>query len=168
MMSALFQINKLSWIYIVLAHWNNRPQIDMSLHSDTLLFWFHYYCYLIKFDFAIIFKMVWLFPCICFFYLQLVPIPLNIACFLVKILTAPLFIFPIFIQLVPTTLNIAYYLINIDCSPVYIFCFYQQVPTIHTRDYHYQQNVWPVHLACIVISLDCLLLLEIVPLVTCV
>ena len=26
----------LSWIFIVLAHWNNSPQIDMSPHSDTL------------------------------------------------------------------------------------------------------------------------------------
>jgi hypothetical protein len=26
--------------FIVLAHWNNSPRIDMSLHSDTLfLFW---------------------------------------------------------------------------------------------------------------------------------
>jgi hypothetical protein len=24
------------WIFIVLAHWNNSPRIDMSLHSDTL------------------------------------------------------------------------------------------------------------------------------------
>jgi hypothetical protein len=29
----------LSWIFIVLAHWNNSPRIAMSLHSDTL-FWF--------------------------------------------------------------------------------------------------------------------------------
>jgi hypothetical protein len=29
----------LSWIAIVLAHWNNSPQIAMSPHSDTL-FWF--------------------------------------------------------------------------------------------------------------------------------
>ena len=29
----------LSWIFIVLAHWNNSPRADMSLHSDTL-FWF--------------------------------------------------------------------------------------------------------------------------------
>jgi hypothetical protein len=29
----------LSWIFIVLAHWNNSPRVDMSLHSDTL-FWF--------------------------------------------------------------------------------------------------------------------------------
>ena len=31
----------LDWVgfYIVLAHWNNSPRIDMSLHSDTL-FWF--------------------------------------------------------------------------------------------------------------------------------
>ena len=28
-----------SWIFIVLAHWNNSLQVDMSLHSDTL-FWF--------------------------------------------------------------------------------------------------------------------------------
>ena len=25
--------------FIVLAHWNNSPQVDMSFHSDTL-FWF--------------------------------------------------------------------------------------------------------------------------------
>ena len=29
----------LSWIFIVLAHWNNSPRIDMSPHSDTLS-WF--------------------------------------------------------------------------------------------------------------------------------
>jgi predicted nucleotidyltransferase len=34
--SALFWTNTLSWICIVIAHWNNIPQIDMSLHSDTL------------------------------------------------------------------------------------------------------------------------------------
>jgi hypothetical protein len=28
-----------SWVFIVLAHWNNSPRVDMSLHSDTL-FWF--------------------------------------------------------------------------------------------------------------------------------
>jgi hypothetical protein len=37
MRSALFYT--LSWIFIVLAHWNNNPQVEMSLHSDTL-FWF--------------------------------------------------------------------------------------------------------------------------------
>jgi hypothetical protein len=26
----------LSWIFIVLAYWNNSPRVDMSLHSDTL------------------------------------------------------------------------------------------------------------------------------------
>jgi hypothetical protein len=26
-------------VFIVLAHWNNSPRVDMSLHSDTL-FWF--------------------------------------------------------------------------------------------------------------------------------
>ena len=39
MMFALFKINTLSWIFIVLAHWNNSPWTDMSIHSDTL-FWF--------------------------------------------------------------------------------------------------------------------------------
>jgi hypothetical protein len=39
MMFALFKINTLSWIFIVLAHWNNSPCTDMSIHSDTL-FWF--------------------------------------------------------------------------------------------------------------------------------
>jgi hypothetical protein len=29
----------LSWTFIVLAHWNNSPHIDVSLHSDTLS-WF--------------------------------------------------------------------------------------------------------------------------------
>jgi len=27
--------NTLNWIFIVLVHWNNSPQVDMSLHSDT-------------------------------------------------------------------------------------------------------------------------------------
>jgi len=39
MRSALFLTNTLSWIFIVLAHWNNNPRVYMSLHSDTL-FWF--------------------------------------------------------------------------------------------------------------------------------
>jgi hypothetical protein len=30
--------NTLSWIFIVLDHWNNSPQVDILLHSDTL-FW---------------------------------------------------------------------------------------------------------------------------------
>ena len=36
---ALFYTNTLSWIFIVLAHWNNSPRVDMSIHSETL-FWF--------------------------------------------------------------------------------------------------------------------------------
>jgi hypothetical protein len=37
----------LSWIFIVLAHWNNSPRVDMSLQSDTLLFALtHWYCVL--------------------------------------------------------------------------------------------------------------------------
>jgi hypothetical protein len=39
MMSTLYESNTLSWIFIVLAHWNNSPLAIMSLHSDTL-FWF--------------------------------------------------------------------------------------------------------------------------------
>ena len=39
MRSALFYTNTLRWMLIVLAHWNNSPRVDMSLHSDTL-FWF--------------------------------------------------------------------------------------------------------------------------------
>jgi hypothetical protein len=38
--------NTLSWILIVLAHWNNSPRVDMSLHSDTL-FWFRANQYLL-------------------------------------------------------------------------------------------------------------------------
>jgi hypothetical protein len=36
---ALYQTNTLSWIFIVLAHWNNSPWIDMSPHLNTLS-WF--------------------------------------------------------------------------------------------------------------------------------
>jgi hypothetical protein len=39
MRSALFLTNTLSWVYIELAHWNNSPRLDMSLHSD-ISFWF--------------------------------------------------------------------------------------------------------------------------------
>ena len=39
MRSALFWTKTLSWIFIVIAQWNNCPRIEMSLHSDTL-FWF--------------------------------------------------------------------------------------------------------------------------------
>jgi hypothetical protein len=40
MRSALYYTNTLSCIFfIVLAHWNNSPRVDLSLHSDTL-FWF--------------------------------------------------------------------------------------------------------------------------------
>jgi hypothetical protein len=35
-----------SSIFIVLMHWNNSPQFDMSLHSDTL-FWFRANQYLL-------------------------------------------------------------------------------------------------------------------------
>ena len=35
----LYQTNKLSWIFIVLAHWNNSLWVEVSLLSDTL-FWF--------------------------------------------------------------------------------------------------------------------------------
>ena len=38
MISALYQTNMLSWIFIVLSHWSNIPRQDMSLHLDTL-FW---------------------------------------------------------------------------------------------------------------------------------
>ena len=37
--STLYYANTLSWIFIVLAHWNNSPQKDMSPHSNTLS-WF--------------------------------------------------------------------------------------------------------------------------------
>jgi hypothetical protein len=33
MRSALYQTNKLRWIFIVQSHWNNSPRIDMSSHS---------------------------------------------------------------------------------------------------------------------------------------
>ena len=36
MRSALYQTNTLSWIFIVLDHWNNSPWVDMSPHWETL------------------------------------------------------------------------------------------------------------------------------------
>jgi hypothetical protein len=36
MRSALYWTNALSFIFIVLAHWNNSPWVNMSPHSDTL------------------------------------------------------------------------------------------------------------------------------------
>jgi hypothetical protein len=39
MRSGLYLTNTLSWIFIVLAHWNNSPQVDMLPHADTLS-WF--------------------------------------------------------------------------------------------------------------------------------
>jgi hypothetical protein len=35
--SVLYYTNRLSWILIVLAHWSNRNQIDMSPYSDTVV-----------------------------------------------------------------------------------------------------------------------------------
>ena len=37
--SAYYKTNTLSWIFIVLAHWNNSLWVDMAHHSDTLS-WF--------------------------------------------------------------------------------------------------------------------------------
>jgi hypothetical protein len=37
--TALYLTYTLSWIFIVLAHWNNSPRVDMSPESDTLC-WF--------------------------------------------------------------------------------------------------------------------------------
>ena len=106
----------------MLAHWNNSPQVDMSLHSDTL-FWFHYYCYLIKFNFAVIFKMLWLFPCLCFFYIQLVCTTLIIA-YHIYVLTVPLFTFSVFYKwyLQLSILLVILYIYWL--SSVYIFCFF--------------------------------------------
>jgi len=38
-MSDLYQNNTFSWNLVVLALWNNRPLVDMSLHLDQLS-WF--------------------------------------------------------------------------------------------------------------------------------
>jgi hypothetical protein len=48
---ALYYTNTLSWICIVLAHWNNSPRLDMSLHWDTLS-WFrpNHYLFLLLND----------------------------------------------------------------------------------------------------------------------
>ena len=39
MISTFYYTNTLSWIFIVWAHWNNSPSVDMSLHLNTLS-WF--------------------------------------------------------------------------------------------------------------------------------
>ena len=39
MQSSLYLTNILSWIFKVLADWNDSPWVDMFPHSDTL-FWF--------------------------------------------------------------------------------------------------------------------------------
>jgi hypothetical protein len=39
MRSVLYYTNTLNWILIVLSHWNNSPQTDMSLHLDALSDW---------------------------------------------------------------------------------------------------------------------------------
>jgi hypothetical protein len=36
MSSALYYTNMRIWIFIVLAHWNNSPRMDMLPHSYTL------------------------------------------------------------------------------------------------------------------------------------
>ena len=36
MMSALYKTSTLKYDFVVLAHWNNNPQVDISLHVDTL------------------------------------------------------------------------------------------------------------------------------------
>jgi len=35
--SVLYWTNTKTWMFDVLAHWNNSPYIDMSLHLDLLL-----------------------------------------------------------------------------------------------------------------------------------
>ena len=37
MRSALYWTNTLSWIFIVLAHWNNSPRVDMSVNSGHII-----------------------------------------------------------------------------------------------------------------------------------
>ena len=39
MLSALYWTNMQSWIFIVLAHWNKSPRVDIFLHFD-ILSWF--------------------------------------------------------------------------------------------------------------------------------
>jgi hypothetical protein len=68
---ALFYTNTLSWIFIVLANWNNSPRVDMSIHSETL-FWFranqsflfllNAACLAEKQQMPILYSMVWTNP----------------------------------------------------------------------------------------------------------
>jgi hypothetical protein len=48
MMSTLYWINTctLSWICIVLVHWNNSSRTDLSLHSDTPSVFFMYFIFI--------------------------------------------------------------------------------------------------------------------------
>ena len=65
MWSAFYYTNTLSWIFIVLAHWNNSPQINMSHHSDTIypdqssLFLLNTVCLAEKQQIPIFFSLVW-------------------------------------------------------------------------------------------------------------
>ena len=40
MMSALYETNMLTWLFIELAYWKNSPLVDMSLHLGLILSWF--------------------------------------------------------------------------------------------------------------------------------
>ena len=60
-------INTLSWIFIVLARWNNSPMVDISVHSDTLSWFqtnqsallFNTLCLAEKQQIPILFYFVW-------------------------------------------------------------------------------------------------------------
>jgi hypothetical protein len=48
MRSAWYYTNTISWIFMVLVHWNKSPRVDMSLHTNTLSwFWANQYLLLL-------------------------------------------------------------------------------------------------------------------------
>jgi hypothetical protein len=49
-----FVLDKLSWIFMVLAHWNNNPQVDMSLYLDTLSWFWSNVSLLLHFNIVIL------------------------------------------------------------------------------------------------------------------
>ena len=65
-----------SWAgFIVLAHWNNSPRVDMSLHSGTL-FWFEANQYLTRLAQALVSFKKYMPPPLPYFKVNICPFPI--------------------------------------------------------------------------------------------